>query len=292
MTRAAHPALQAALRVALGDARLEVLAVDGVGGGCISPTARLETTAGPFFAKWNDAGPPDLFLREADGLRAMAEAGSSLAIPRVVVARGPEADAPALIVMELLQPGPLDHEALGRGLAELHRKAGARFGFPVDTYCGTTAQPNAPLDSWAEFYATRRLAPLVARLEDARGLPSADRAIHERVIERLPGLVADGAPPALVHGDLWSGNALGSSRGPALVDPACAFADREMELGMMTLFGGFSGRCFAAYEEAWPLPAGWRGRNALYQLYHVLNHFLLFGGHYGAQALSIARRYA
>ena len=102
------------------------------------------------------------------------------------------------------------------------------------------------------------------------------------MIERLPSLVADGAPPALIHGDLWSGNALGSTRGPALVDPACAYADREAELGMMTLFGGFDRHCFAAYEEAFPLPAGWRERNGLYQLYHVLNHHALFGGHYGA----------
>ncbi|HET9317728.1 MAG TPA: fructosamine kinase family protein [Vicinamibacteria bacterium] len=292
MSGGPRAALQAALRDALDDARLEVTAVQGVGGGCISPTARLSTTAGPFFAKWNDGGPPDLFLREADGLRAMAESGTTLAIPRVVVARGPQAGAPALIVMEMLQPGPLDEEALGRGLAELHQSTSPRFGFPVDTYCGTTLQPNAPRPSWAEFYATQRLGPLVASIADERGLASADRAVHERVIERLPELVAEGAPPALVHGDLWSGNALGSSRGPAVVDPACAFADREMELGMMTLFGGFSGRCLAAYEEAWRLPDGWRGRNALYQLYHLLNHFLLFGGHYGSQALSIARRYA
>ena len=112
------------------------------------------------------------------------------------------------------------------------------------------------------------------------------------MIERLPALVSDEATPALIHGDLWSGNVLGSRRGPALVDPACAYADREMELGMMTLFGGFPDRCFAAYEEAWPLPQGWRKRNGLYQLYHVLNHFLLFGGHYGPQAHGLARRFA
>jgi len=292
LTLDARAALEAALREALADPEVVVRAVRPVGGGCISPSARLETTAGSFFAKWNDAGPADLFLREADGLRALAQAGSRLAIPEVVVARGPSDDAPALIVMELLEPASLDDEALGRGLAELHRSTAAEFGFPVDTYCGATAQPNAPLPSWTEFYARRRLGPLVDRIAEARGLSAADRAVYQRVIDRLPSLVPDDAPPALVHGDLWPGNALGSRRGPALVDPACAYADREMELGMMTLFGGFADRCFAAYEAAWPLPPGWRQRNPLYQLYHVLNHFLLFGGHYGPQALAIARRHA
>jgi fructosamine-3-kinase len=290
LSAGARAALQAALREALADPTLRVEGVSPIGGGCISPTARLATTAGPFFAKWNDAGPPDLFLREADGLRAMAQAGSGLAIPEVLVARGPSADAPALIVMELLEPGPLDDEALGRGLAAMHRQAAPHFGFHVDTYCGATLQPNAPLPTWPEFYARRRLEPLLTRIADTRGLTAGERAVYDRIIERLPDLVADGSPPALIHGDLWSGNALGSRRGPAVVDPACAYADREMELGMMTLFGGFSGRCFAAYEEAWPLPDGWRTRNALYQLYHVLNHFLLFGGHYGPQALALARR--
>lgn len=292
MSPGARAALEAALREALTDPGLAIRAVHPIGGGCISPTARIETTAGPFFAKWNDSGPSDFFLREADGLAEMAQAASGLAIPDVIVARARDAGAPGLIVLELLEAAALDGEALGRGLAALHRWTAPEFGFRVDTYCGSTRQANAPLGSWADFYARRRLAPLVARIAESRGLDSSDRTVYERVIERLPGLVSDEATPALIHGDLWSGNVLGSRRGPALVDPACAYADREMELGMMTLFGGFPDRCFAAYEEAWPLPHGWRKRNALYQLYHVLNHFLLFGGHYGPQALGLARRFA
>ena len=115
--------------------------------------------------------------------------------------------------------------------------------------------------------------------------------VLERLADRLPTLLPHETVPSLIHGDLWSGNVLHTARGPALVDPACAYADREMEFGITTLFGGFSDRFFAAYEEDWPLPGGWRERNPLYQLYHLLNHFLIFGGAYGAQALSLARRY-
>ena len=292
MRGSAEACLTAALREALGDPGLELRGLRPVGGGCISETARVETSAGRFFAKWNHAGPPDLFEREADCLREMGRAAAGLAVPRVLAAQGPGPGCPGLIVMELLEPGPLDMEALGRGLAGMHRANARAFGFRVHTYCGTTRQDNSPCASWAEFYARRRLLPLLELVEGRHGLAAAERGLYERLIERLPERVGPAAAPSLIHGDLWSGNVLGSTRGPALVDPACCYADREMELGMMTLFGGFSGRCFDAYEEAWPLPAGWRQRSGLYELYHVLNHFLLFGGHYGPQALSLARRYA
>jgi fructosamine-3-kinase len=127
--------------------------------------------------------------------------------------------------------------------------------------------------------------------EDGR-LSASDRRLYERLLDLLSGLLPKDAPPSLIHGDLWSGNVLFTSRGPALVDPSCAYADREMEFGMTTLFGGLSERAFSAYEEAWPLPAGWRERNPLYQIYHLLNHAVLFGGHYANEARRLARGFA
>ena len=284
--------LENELRLALGDPGLRILGVEPVGGGCIHHAVRVRTTRGEWFAKWNDDCAADLFLSEARGLRALRAAGSALAIPEVLTALAPAEDRPACIVMEYLVPGACDEAALGRGLAAIHAQAADAFGFPVTTYCGPTPQDNRPSPSWAEFYAERRLAPLGRRLDDAGRIGSDERRVLERVISRLPALLGHEPGPALIHGDLWSGNVLGTSRGPALVDPACAACDREMEFGITTLFGGFSERFFSAYDEALPLPHGWRERNGLYQLYHLLNHHLIFGGHYGREALALARRYA
>ena len=115
--------------------------------------------------------------------------------------------------------------------------------------------------------------------------------IYEKLVDKMPDLLAHSTIPSLIHGDLWSGNYIHSMNGPALIDPACYYADREMELGMMQLFGGFSRTVWEAYQEEFPLPGHWQERIPLYQLFHVLNHYLLFGGSYGSQALSIAKKY-
>jgi protein-ribulosamine 3-kinase len=290
----AAAALERALREGLGDPGVRVLASEAVGGGCIHQALRLETTAGPFFAKWSLDAPPDVFLREADGLRALAAAGSEVAVPRVLAATAITSERPGLILLEYLErkhSGADDDEALGRGLAAIHRYTAAAFGFSADTYCGTTRQENAWCGSWAEFYAERRLRPLLERTLSERGLSAADQSVFDRLIGRVPTILEEAGAPSLIHGDLWSGNVLHTADGPGLVDPACAYTDREMEFGITTLFGGFSSRFFAAYEEAWPLPAGWRERNPVYQLYHLLNHHVIFGGHYGSEALAVARRF-
>jgi fructosamine-3-kinase len=290
----ARPLLEAALRETLGDPGLRVSRLLPVSGGCISHAARGETSAGDVFFKWNADCPDDLFLSEAAGLQELAAAGSGLAIPRVLAAFGPSASRPALIALEWLEPAagePGHDEALGRGLAHLHRRSAPRFGFETRTYCGTTPQDNAWSESWPAFYAERRIEPLLRAVENRRGLGSEERRTYQRVLERLPDRLGHGSGPSLVHGDLWAGNVLATARGPALVDPACAYADRELEFGISTLFGGVSARALAAYEEVRPLDPGWRERNGLYQLYHLLNHALLFGGHYGSAARDTARRY-
>ncbi|MFI5007897.1 MAG: fructosamine kinase family protein [Solirubrobacterales bacterium] len=286
--------IQEAVREALGDPGLLVGRLVAAGGGCISHATRVETSSGDFFVKWNEACAKDLFLREAQCLRELAAAGSDLVVPRVFGAWEPDGRRPAMIVMEYLPPARAaqGQEALGRGLAAVHRSTADRFGFSGPTYCGATRQDNTWTAAWVEFYRERRLRAILRMVEDERGLDPAERRAYERVLERLPELLPHDPLPALNHGDLWSGNVLQTARGPALVDPACAWADREMEMGIVTLFGGFGEGFWRAYDEAWPLEPGWRERNPVYQLYHVLNHCLLFGGHYRAQALAIALRYA
>ena len=287
--------LERALRGALGDPHLSVLNTSAIDGGCINHAVRLETTQGEFFAKWNAEGPGDLFVCEAAGLEALAGAGSSVVIPRVIVAEGPRDADPAFLILEYLAPsgfrGGENDEQLGRGLAAIHRHTAATFGFPGVSYCGSTRQDNRACASWVEFYRERRLRPLLAALGATGLLSVADQGLYERLFTRLPELLSASSSPALIHGDLWSGNVMNTARGPALVDPACAFAAREMDFGISTLFGGFSERAFAAYEEASPLPAGWLERNPLYQLYHLLNHAVLFGGRYADDARRIASRF-
>ena len=287
--------LEAALRRALGRPDLSVQEASAVAGGCIHEARRLTTSAGEFFAKWSASCPDDIFLREAEGLEALRVSDSGIVIPAVVAASGPQAGDPAFLILEYLpparRPDSSDDEKLGRGLAAIHRRTADQFGFPSPSYSGLTRQDNRWSGSWAEFYAERRLGLLLVTLDGRGALSIADRRMYERLFDRLPDLLPNRSTPSLIHGDLWSGNVLASDRGPALVDPACAYADREMEFGITTLFGGLSPRALAAYDEAWPLPAGWKDRNPLYQLYHLLNHAVLFGGHYAEDARRIAARY-
>jgi fructosamine-3-kinase len=287
--------LAVALQRALGKTSVRIERADPVSGGCIHEARHLITTEGDFFAKWSARCPPDIFLREAEGLEALRAVSTEIAIPRVTAASAPVSGEPAFLVLEFLPPEPRNHRAndekLGCGLAAIHRSQADRFGFPSPTYCGLTRQDNRWCHSWSNFYADLRLRPLLKALDEAGGLSAADRRLYDRLLDLLPGLLPKDAPPALIHGDLWSGNVLSTTRGPALVDPSCAYADREMEFGMTTLFGGLSERALAAYEEAWPLPFGWRERNPLYQIYHLLNHAVLFGGHYGSEARRLALRF-
>ncbi len=265
-----------------------------LGGGCINHALKLCCSVGDFFLKWNAKTPADLFLKEAEGLNEMRLAENPwLIIPKVIWAKEVN-DLPGLLLMEYLQSSTTTlgfDEHLGMGIAQLHRKTASVFGFYHPNYCGLTVQDNTCTDNWAEFFAERRIWALVQKINSLREMTVAELKIYERLVAKIPQLLSHQTIPSLIHGDLWSGNYMITPNGPALIDPACYYADREMELGMMHLFGGFSSTVWSTYRNEFPLPSDWEQRTHLYQLYHVLNHYLLFGGSYGRQALGIAKEY-
>jgi len=265
-----------------------------IGGGCINNAKRLNTSIGISFLKWNINAPSDIFIKEAAGLNEMQlECNPFLTIPKVIWCKE-GGEYPGLLLTEYLLPSRNASgfdEKLGRGIASLHRKTASNYGFHHSNYCGTTVQNNAWNDTWSTFFARQRIWSLVEQIRKERGISAEDMMMYEKLVAKLEDLLSHNTIPSLIHGDLWSGNYMYTEKGPALIDPACYYADREMELGMMQLFGGFSSSVWDAYQEEWPLPPGWQERIKLYQLYHVLNHYLLFGGSYGRQAAEIARSY-
>jgi fructosamine-3-kinase len=265
-----------------------------LGGGCINHASKLETSAGNFFLKWNNDCAADIFIREAESLRELKKAaGDFLVIPDVFAAKEVD-ETPGFLVLEYLESNcslfNVD-EKLGRGLAGIHQFTNHQFGFYSNNYCGATLQNNLWNDGWVDFFRDNRLRFLLNLIEKERPLPVAEMVIYEKLLCRIDNLISKDSVPVLIHGDLWSGNYMVSDKGPALIDPASYYADREMEFAIMTMFGGFSQRFYDAYNEVNPLPAGWKQRNSLYQLYHVLNHYYLFGGSYRNQALEIVKNY-
>ena len=278
----------------LNNSSVSLISKHLLGGGCINHALKIDTSAGNFFLKWNANSPSDMFVKEGQGLEELRAVNNPyLSIPKVIWSKGID-ELPGLLLTEYL-PDPITHqgydEMLGKGLAILHRKTAKAYGFHHSNYCGTTVQNNTWTDSWPEFYATHRIEALVIQIKEQRGMTNEDQNIYFKLIKKIPQLLSHTTIPSLIHGDLWSGNYMYTANGPALIDPACYYADREMELGMMQLFGGFSAEVWNAYQEDFPLPAGWEERIPLYQLYHVLNHYLLFGGSYGMQAMHIAQKY-
>lgn len=268
--------IAAALGTSMKDAR-------GLSGGDINQAFALELADGRrVFAKTNPRPPAGMFAAEARGLGWLAEA-EVLRVPRVLAV---EHD---FLVLELVEAAPRVRdfdERLGHGLAALHRAGAPGFGLDHGNFIGRLPQDNRATDGagnadWAAFYWQRRLAPMVARAEKAGLISKGLRASFEALRARLPELVGPAEPPARLHGDLWGGNLMVDDVGaPCLIDPAVYGGHREIDLAMMRLFGGFSARAFAAYDEAYPLAAGADERVPLYQLYPLLVHVNLFGGSY------------
>lgn len=255
---------------------LRATGVRPVSGGCIHRCYRATIEGAARFIKVNDARFADAFAAEADGLEALRGAGART--PRALH-HGTHGQQ-AFLVLEFLElQGSGDWAALGTMLAQTHRQAGPRFGWARDNYLGATPQQNRWHDDWPTFFAQCRLAPQLSL--------AARRGFRLDPGKALDLLRSHSPEPALLHGDLWSGNAAFTPEGaPVIFDPAVYYGDREADLAMTELFGGFPKAFYAAYEAAYPLARGYALRKHLYNLYHLLNHLNLFGGGYAAQVRS------
>jgi fructosamine-3-kinase len=269
-----------------------------VAGGSINDAFRAELAdGGVAFVKTRAGAPPEEFPEEAAALAWLADGGAR--VPEVLEV------GDGFLALAWLEPGPLDaagEEELGRMLATLHRSGAPAFGArpdapgdrprpagdPPTLRIGPLELPNAPADDWPAFYAEQRLLPLLPRA----GLSAAGARAVEDVCARIAELAGPPEPPARLHGDLWSGNVHASGGRAYLIDPAAYGGHREVDLAMLRLFGAPSPRTLAAYAEVWPLADGHEERVALYQLFPLLVHAVLFGGSYPAAVERAAARYA
>jgi protein-ribulosamine 3-kinase len=265
-----------------------------VGGGCIANASRLQTASGVYFLKWADGEAGAAFEAEAAGLRALRDAGSPLVVPEVVSVSNAGGHQPGFLLMEWVEPsGRLEGSAFGAGLAALHRhtEPGGRYGFGRDNFIGRLPQRNAWNERWPVFFREERLVPQFEMARERRRWRSGWNAPAERLLARLDDLLPASPPASILHGDLWSGNVVATTGGrAALVDPAAYYGHAETDLAMMTLFGGFEAAVFDAYFAAVPREAGYEDRQAVYQLYHVVNHLNHFGEGYAGQVNRMLRR--
>jgi len=276
--------IAAAIAAATGSA-FRPDAVVPAAGGCINDAVSLEGGGQRYFVKTNRPHCADMLAAERRGLEELAATGA-LRVPLPVV-DGVAGDV-AFIAMEHIPMTGLSRAGwarAGEALARLHGVSNHCFGWHRSNTIGTTLQVNDPSENWVDFYRDCRLG-VQLELAGRNGLDPAALRQGERLMGALDAFFAGYAPAAsLLHGDLWGGNiAAGPDAEPVVFDPAVYFGDREADIAMTELFGSFDRRFYDAYRAAWPLDAGYRRRRTLYNLYHVLNHFNLFGGAYGRRA--------
>jgi fructosamine-3-kinase len=260
-----------------------------VSGGCINQGYAISGGQQTYFVKLNQANQIAMFEAEAIGLKQMWDT-HTIRVPKPIC-WGVEADT-AYVVLEWLELGRGSNQSwytMGQQLAAMHRATSDKgFGWERNNTIGSTPQINDWTSDWIEFFTKHRIA-FQLQLAKRRGghFPQ-----HDRLLEAIPQLLANHHPhPSLVHGDLWSGNAAVTTAGePVILDPATYYGDREVDIAMSELFGSFPTEFYRGYNEAFPLDTGYKRRKTLYNLYHILNHFNLFGGSYEGQANSMIRQ--
>ncbi len=289
-----------AIEHSLHKAALEqtIISIRDLSGGCIHRVQEICLRDGvTVVAKTNSAAHLHMFQEEADGLRALAQT-NTLHVPRPLAVI--ESAGVAVLLMTAIKHAavsPRTWTRFGEELARLHQTdAGHRYGFQIDNHLGTTPQPNTWCDDWVQFNAEHRLGHQLDLAAKRGRLDTSEAARIQAVIDALEDHIPRQPKPALLHGDLWSGNALPACDGDdateriGVIDTACCIGDGWADIAMMKLFGGFPENCIEAYAANIPDHAQLDSRLAVYQLYHVLNHVNLFGRSYAGQAVAIAAK--
>ncbi len=256
-----------------------------ISGGCINSAWQIADHYNVFFVKLNSVHNKDMFAAEFEGLQALQES-HSIKVPTPITHGATDQNA-FLVTEFMVLDNRYSAESLGEQLAAMHRCTKPEHGWHRDNTIGSTPQMNKPAHDWVSFWRANRL-DFQLNLAQKNGHNGQLQVLGHELSEKLSELFKSYTPQAsLLHGDLWSGNVSGCNGQPVIFDPAVYFGDRESDLAMTELFGGFSGSFYDAYRAAWPLDEGYRVRKHLYNLYHVLNHLNLFGGGYYRQSLHL-----
>lgn len=263
-----------------------------IGGGCIHQAGCITTNLGEFFLKWNNKpNSGKMFETEMMGLSLLGET-NTIQVPKQI-ATG-EQDGYCYIVLEMIDSRARSETYwthMGLNLAALHKHTQTIFGLNHDNFIGSLEQYNRPCNTWKEFFATQRLDPQIKMAIDGSKMPLSIIKKFERFYQRIDEIMPT-EQPALLHGDLWSGNVISNEKGEAVfIDPAVYYGHREAELAFTTMFGGFAQEFYQAYQSAWPLTAGFMGRLDYYNLYPLLVHVNLFGGGYLNEVLQIIKKF-
>ncbi len=268
--------------------------VRSIGGGCINDAEIISDEKGnSYFLKKNLYSPSDMFFKEANGLNELRKA-NVIRVPAPILVNE------KFLLMEYIRSSSKSKnfdENFGRAFAHLHKFTTNHFGFYEDNYIGSTPQKNISNDEekndWTKFYWNNRIMFQFRLLEKAGYADDRMRKLIRNIEDHIDEILAGSENiPSLLHGDLWSGNYIIDDNGEAcLIDPAVYYGNREADLAMTKLFGGFSSTFYKSYQEEFPLPVGYEYRENIYKLYHVMNHLNLFGGGYYSQTISLLSFY-
>lgn len=262
----------------------KVISISEVGGGCIARNFKVTTKEESYFLKKHNCS--DSIVKEFNGLNYLRQHGLKTPRPLFYNER--------FLVLEYINPAPKKayfFEKLGKDLAKLHKVTSSDFGFFEDNYIGLNLQINSKKSSWADFYISNRMEFQIDLCKRNGYLDIVE--LYKKVRRKIFLILKkEKEIPSLIHGDLWSGNVMCNNNGePVFIDPAPYYANREMELAMTYLFGGFTEDFYESYNDNYPLKKNWHDRVNIYKLYHILNHLNMFGECYKHQALSLMRYY-